>query len=275
MESMGFNSVLGMGNAHNDSIVSLNRQIRFNNQQEINKHTNDITQAKAGVDNLNTNTNLSETIGEGVLGQVASKGKDFQAVGNVIKSAPKIGEAVLNTTEDLLFGKEQFAIQGVRDETAGTDLLNSAKTFLTDNVSKGLSIGDKASSIGKLGIVSTGLSVGMGLADGIQDLSAHKIVGDNTAERISNVAGMASGGLEAVGTALDLTGVGAPVGVALNLLGGLAGAVSGVSEVVGESEDKGTAVKNLQTVTNTPVSQEKLQSVSDIASSGALVKSAN
>ena len=275
MESMGFNSVLGMGNAHNDSIVSLNRQIRFNNQQEINKHTNDITQAKAGVDNLNTNTNLSETIGEGVLGQVASKGKDFQAVGNVIKSAPKIGEAVLNTTEDLLFGKEQFAIQGVRDETAGTDLLNSAKTFLTDNVSKGLSIGDKASSIGKLGIVSTGLSVGMGLADGIQDLSAHKIVGDNTAERISNVAGIASGGLEAVGTALDLTGVGAPVGVALNLLGGLVGAVSGVSEVVGESEDKGTAVKNLQTVTNTPVSQEKLQSVSDIASSGAVVKSAN
>tara|TARA_R110001632_G_scaffold129383_3_gene243452 strand:- start:3696 stop:4523 length:828 start_codon:yes stop_codon:yes gene_type:complete len=275
MESMGFNSVLGMGNAHNDSIVSLNRQIRFNNQQEINKHTNDITQAKAGVDNLNTNTNLSETIGEGVLGQVASKGKDFQAVGNVIKSAPKIGEAVLNTTEDLLFGKEQFAIQGVRDETAGTDLLNSAKTFLTDNVTKGLSIGDKASSIGKLGIVSTGLSVGMGLADGIQDLSAHKIVGDNTAERISNVAGIASGGLEAVGTALDLTGVGAPVGVALNLLGGLAGAVSGVSEVVGESEDKGTAVKNLQTVTNTPVSQEKLQSVSDIASSGAVVKSAN
>ena len=275
MESMGFNSVLGMGNAHNDSIVSLNRQIRFNNQQEINKHTNDITQAKAGVDNLNTNTNLSETIGEGVLGQVASKGKDFQAVGNVIKSAPKIGEAVLNTTEDLLFGKEQFAIQGVRDETAGTDLLNSAKTFLTDNVTKGLSIGDKASSIGKLGIVSTGLSVGMGLADGIQDLSAHKIVGDNTAERISNVAGIASGGLEAVGTALDLTGVGAPVGVALNLLGGLAGAVSGISEVVGESEDKGTAVKNLQTVTNTPVSQEKLQSVSDIASSGAVVKSAN
>ena len=275
MESMGFNSVLGMGNAHNDSIVNLNRQIRFNNQQEINKHTNDITQAKAGVDNLNTNTNLSETIGEGVLGQVASKGKDFQAVGNVIKSAPKIGEAVLNTTEDLLFGKEQFAIQGVRDETAGTDLLNSAKTFLTDNVSKGLSIGDKASSIGKLGIVSTGLSVGMGLADGIQDLSAHKIVGDNTAERISNVAGIASGGLEAVGTALDLTGVGAPVGVALNLLGGLAGAVSGISEVVGESEDKGTAVKNLQTVTNTPVSQEKLQSVSDIASSGAVVKSAN
>tara|TARA_R110000851_G_scaffold251519_2_gene403982 strand:- start:1663 stop:2490 length:828 start_codon:yes stop_codon:yes gene_type:complete len=275
MESMGFNSVLGMGNAHNDSIVNLNRQIRFNNQQEINKHTNDITQAKAGVDNLNTNTNLSETIGEGVLGQVASKGKDFQAVGNVIKSAPKIGEAVLNTTEDLLFGKEQFAIQGVRDETAGTDLLNSAKTFLTDNVTKGLSIGDKASSIGKLGIVSTGLSVGMGLADGIQDLSAHKIVGDNTAERISNVAGIASGGLEAVGTALDLTGVGAPVGVALNLLGGLAGAVSGVSEVVGESEDKGTAVKNLQTVTNTPVSQEKLQSVSDIASSGAVVKSAN
>ena len=109
----------------------------------------------------------------------------------------------------------------------------------------------------------------MGLADGIEDLSAGKIVGNNTAERVSNVAGMVSGGLEAVGTALDLTGVGAPVGVALNLIGGLAGAVGTGADIVGEAQ------KKVQTIASTPAPQEKLQAVSDIASSGALVKSAN
>ena len=271
MDSYGFESELSLGNQHNNAITMLNRQIRLNNQLEIKKHTNDITQAQNSVANLNTATKVTEDIGEGIAGQVASKGKDFQAVGKVIKSTPQIGEAILNKTEDILY-PEETAIKGFRNETS---LLKDAGTFLSENVSKGVSIGEKASSIGKLGIASTGLAVGMGLADGIEDLSAGKIVGNNSAERISNVAGMASGGLEAVGTALDLTGVGAPVGVALNLLGGLAGAVSGVSDIVGQSEEKGKAEKNVQTISKAPVPQQKLQSISDIASSGALVKTAN
>ncbi len=224
MEAYGFSNVLSMGNQHNQGIIDLNRQIRMSNAKMYEKHKDDITQASKSIEASATPEKETETIAETIGGQVASKGKDFEAVGKVIKSTPKIGEAILNTTEDILY-PEETAIKGFRGETS---LFKDAGTFLSENVTKGVSIGEKASSIGKLGIASTGLSVGMGLADTVEDLSAGKIVGNNTAERISNVSGMASGGLEALGTALDLTGVGAPVGVALNLLGGLAGAVSGV-----------------------------------------------
>lgn len=318
MDSYGFQSELSLGNQHNEAITNLNRQIRLNNQMEIKKHQNDITQAKNSVANLNTGTRVAETSLEGIAGQVASRGKDFQALGKVGQALPEVAGAVARGTEKFVVGGLQAGVEGVSrqvpklfGQTAmdtgeastfgnlfksdtelakGGDLAASLRVteaaesgeklkdigeFLTKNVSKGATIGEKAGSIGKLGIASTGLSVGMGLADGIEDLSAGKIVGNNTAERVSNVAGMVSGGLEAVGTALDLTGVGAPVGVALNLIGGLAGAVGTGADIVGEAEEKGEAEKKVQTIASSPAPQEKLQAVSDIASSGALVKSAN
>ena len=278
MESYGFNSVLSMGNQHNENILRTNELIRQSNAEMLKQRQEDITNEKNSQSNLEGEQ--TKDIAETVAGQVASKGKDIEAVGRVVgatvKRAPEIGEAVLNKTEDFLFGKDSgFAIQGLRDETTvGKDLLDSAKDFLKTNVSVGESIGEKAGSIGKLGIASTGLSVGMGILDAVDDLKAGKIEGNNSAERVSNVAGMVSGGLEAVGTALDLTGVGAPVGVALNLLGGLAGAVSGISDIVGEEEEKGKSIQKEQTLQKAPVPQEKLQSLVATGTSGAQVKSA-
>jgi hypothetical protein len=278
MESYGFNSVLSMGNQHNENILRTNELIRQSNAEMLKQRQEDITNEKNSQSNLEGEQ--TKDIAETVAGQVASKGKDIEAVGRVVgatvKRAPEIGEAVLNKTEDFLFGKDSgFAIQGLRDETTvGKDLLDSAKDFLKTNVSVGESIGEKAGSIGKLGIASTGLSVGMGILDAVDDLKAGKIEGNNSAERVSNVAGIASGGLEAVGTALDLTGVGAPVGVALNLLGGLAGAVSGISDIVGEEEEKGKSIQKEQTLQKAPVPQEKLQSLVATGTSGAQVKSA-
>ena len=173
---------------------------------------------------------------------------------------------------DALFGREQFAIQGVRDDTAGSDLLNSAKSFLQENVSVGESIGEKASSIGKLGIASTGLTIGLGALDLADDLESHKIVGNNAAERLSNEAGIVSAGLELAGTAMDLTGVGAPIGVALNLAGGLAGLVSGGSEVVGEEQEKQASQQDVSNLQKAPVPQQKLASLSNVESSGAVVR---
>ena len=278
MESYGFNSVLSMGNVHNENILRTNELIRQSNAEMLKQRQENITNEKDSQSNLEGEQ--TKDIAETVAGQVASKGKDIEAVGRVVgatvKRAPEIGEAVLNKTEDFLFGKDSgFAIQGLRDETTvGKDLLDSAKDFLKTNVSVGESIGEKAGSIGKLGIASTGLSVGMGILDAVDDLKAGKIEGNNSAERVSNVAGIASGGLEAVGTALDLTGVGAPVGVALNLLGGLAGAVSGISDIVGEEEEKGKSIQKEQTLQKAPVPQEKLQSLVATGTSGAQVKSA-
>tara|TARA_R110000744_G_scaffold238433_1_gene355925 strand:+ start:891 stop:1703 length:813 start_codon:yes stop_codon:yes gene_type:complete len=270
MDSYGFNSVLSMGNVHNEGILKLNEQIRQSNAVAISKRQEDITKQAASQANLETSQEKS--IGEAVGGQVASKGKDIQAVGKVIKSAPQIGEAVLNATEDALFGREQFAIQGVRDDTAGSDLLNSAKSFLQENVSVGESIGEKASSIGKLGIASTGLTIGLGALDLADDLESHKIVGNNAAERLSNEAGIVSAGLELAGTAMDLTGVGAPIGVALNLAGGLAGLVSGGSEVVGEEQEKQASQQDVSNLQKAPVPQQKLASLSNVESSGAVVR---
>ena len=270
MDSYGFNSVLSMGNQHNEGILKLNEQIRQSNAIAISKRQEDITKQAASQANLETSQEKS--IGEAVGGQVASKGKDIQAVGKVIKSAPQIGEAVLNATEDALFGREQFAIQGVRDDTAGSDLLNSAKSFLQENVSVGESIGEKASSIGKLGIASTGLTIGLGALDLADDLESHKIVGNNAAERLSNEAGIVSAGLELAGTAMDLTGVGAPIGVALNLAGGLAGLVSGGSEVVGEEQEKQSSQQDVSNLQKAPVPQQKLASLSNVESSGAVVR---
>lgn len=278
MESYGFDSVLSMGNQHNENILRTNELIRQSNAARLKQRQEDITNEKNSQSNLEGEQvkDIAETIG----GQVASKGKDIEAVGRVVgatvKRAPEIGEAVLNKTEDFLFGKDSgFAIQGLRDETTvGKDLLDSAKDFLKANVSVGESIGEKASSIGKLGIASTGLSVGLGVLDAVDDLESGKIEGNNAAERVSNVAGMVSGGLEAVGTALDLTGVGAPVGVALNLLGGLAGLASGVSDIVGEEEEKEKSVSQQKTLQKAPVPQEKLQSLVATGTAGADVKSA-
>ena len=270
MDSYGFNSVLSMGNQHNEGILKLNEQIRQSNAVAISKRQEDITKQAASQANLETSQEKS--IGEAVGGQVASKGKDIQAVGKVIKSAPQIGEAVLNATEDDLFGREQFAIQGVRDDTAGSNLLNSAKSFLQENVSVGESIGEKASSIGKLGIASTGLTIGLGALDLADDLESHKIVGNNAAERLSNEAGIVSAGLELAGTAMDLTGVGAPIGVALNLAGGLAGLVSGGSEVVGEEQEKQASQQDVSNLQKAPVPQQKLASLSNVESSGAVVR---
>jgi len=268
MESYGFSSVISQGNQSNRDILELNKQIKKQNNDLISRHKQDIVKANTKVAQYNTSE--GETLAETIGGQVASKGKDLQATGKVIKSSIPI---ILNTTEDVLFGSDT-AIAGARgDVTSGAELLNSAKDYLKAGVSVGESVGEKASSIGKLGIASTGLTVGLGLMDAVDDINSGKIEGKNSAEKVANIAGMVSGGLEGVGTALDLTGVGAPVGVALNLLGGVAGLVGGASELIGESQEKKQAVQQQQQLKSTAPTQEKLQSLQDIESSGAVVKS--
>ena len=116
------------------------------------------------------------------------------------------------------------------------------------------------------------LSVGLGALDAVEDLSAGKIVGNNTAEKVSNVAGMASGALEGAGLALDATGVGAPVGVALNILGGIAGLVSGGADIVGQEEEKKSAQQKVQQIQQTPAKQMATQAFTDVGSAGVEVK---
>jgi len=330
MSAYGFQDELSMGNHVNEKILARNRDIKFNNSKRLAEHQNVISGAKRDVTNLNTSGEEGKTIGEGVLGQVATKGKVFETAGKIVKSAPKaFGEAVdigdkygvgsldlvsdnlnagfnkvvtafpsaFNSGANIGGAKQVFtktapsllksdaeifradpsnlsAFTRMTNKTArGTSVIDDAVDFLKSGKSVGKTIAERAGSIGKLGIASTGLSVGLGLMDTVNDLESHKIEGNNTAERVSNVATQISGGLEAVGMALDMTAVGAPVGVALNILGGVAGLVAGGSELLGEDEEKKSAQDVVKNATNAPVTQQKTQAVVDTASSGAEVKS--
>ena len=141
-------------------------------------------------------------------------------------------------------------------------------------VSVGETAGEKLKSIGKLGALGTGLTVGTGILDAVEDFSAGKIEGNNTAEKFSNIADITAGGLEAIGTGLDLTGVGAPVGVALNLLGGVVSLAGGVADIVGEQEDKSEAKKQVTQIQSAPVPQQKLEALQTLGTSGAEVRTA-
>lgn len=70
-----------------------------------------------------------------------------------------------------------------------------------------------------------------------------------TADKVSNVAGVVSGGLETAGLVADSTGVGAIVGVPLQALGLISGGVGLVSGLIGDIKDEG---KQKQAVASMP-----------------------
>lgn len=312
MESYGFESDLSLGNQMNENILSRNRQARMLNALALKNKQDDITKAKKSAIAESTDDTEQEvkTIGESALGQIGSKGKDIEATYKTITSIPKAISDVTPATEKYLLGgvsalvdgatgnfqtardlfksDAQLIAEGNADLEVGmreaTRLTNKAKgvtsagqdlaSYLKAGVSVGESAGEKLKNMGKLGALGTGLTVGTGVLDAVDDLRAGKIEGNNTAEKFSNIADITAGGLEAIGTGLDLTGVGAPVGVALNLLGGVVSLAGGISDIVGEQEDKEQAKKQVAKVQAEPVPQQKLEALQTLGTTGAEVKTA-
>ena len=272
MSHYGFDNSQSFGDI-NQTILENNRFIRSENLRRIQEHQEDITNSKNAVSNLNTQGRETATMAEAVGGQIASKGKDIEAVAKVVKSAPEIATAVLNTTEDMM--GDMGAISKFRDPADTTKLYEGAVDFLKGAGAKGVGIAERAKSVGKIGGLATGLTIGAGALDAYDDISTGKIQGANTAEKVANVAGMVSGGLEAVGTALDLTGVGAPVGVALNLLGGITSLVGAGAEIKGEEEEKLSAQEKVQQITQQQPKLLKQEAVQVGGLTGTEVKSSN
>ena len=95
-------------------------------------------------------------------------------------------------------------------------------------------------TLGTFGKATAGLQIGMGAYDAFEDISHGKIAGDGF-EKTSNIADMVGGaaaGLFALGTALDLTGVGAPVGMALQGVAGIASLVGGAADFLEDEKKK-------------------------------------
>jgi hypothetical protein len=280
MSHYGFDNSQSFGDI-NENVVSQNRMIRSENRRRIQEHQDDITNSQKAVSNLNTEGKEEETLGEALGGQIASKGKDIQAIGKAgkfaVSRAPDIGSALINATEDAMTpsdGLDRPAISYFRLNTndVGKDAYDGAVDFLKGAGSKGESIAERGKSLGTFGGLATGLTIGAGALDAYNDIESGKIQGKNTAEKVGNVAGMVSGGLEALGTAMDLTGVGAPAGVALNLLGGITSLAGAGADLVGEEEEEKSGKDTVKQVASQQPNLLKQQAIQVGGETGSEVK---
>ena len=101
----------------------------------------------------------------------------------------------------------------------------------------------------------------------------------NKAEKVGNVAGITSGvfsagtlagSLEAGGELLDATGIGAEIGLGLNIAGAVAGGVSAVADYIGGEKKQKTQIAK-PTAAPTPTQQQAPAKVSALQSGGVAV----
>jgi len=269
-----FLCILNIKMDYNSNVLNLNRQIEQLNLESRLKQEQKVSEARANVEALKKGEPVEETqtAGETAFGIVAGKGKPLEAVGKVIKGAPKAIDEGLNIASDLIDPSDSVFrnLKGTYPTSTIEDVVNSLK----GDVAVGKTIAERSAKYGRLGVAGTVASLGQGLYDVVSDIDQGKIVGKNADERRSNILGIASGTLEGLGTALDISGVGAPIGVAFNILGGLAGIAGGVEDIIGEAQEPKQAEQKLKTEEQVKAPQQKLLAVQDIGSTGAIVKQA-
>ena len=259
---------------YNANVSNLNRQIEQLNLQSRLAQQAKVAKAQADVEALKKGEPVREleSTAQTTFGVVAGKGKPIEAVGKVIKGAPKAIDEGLNIASDLIDPSD--SVFSKLKSSYPTSTIDDITASLKGDVAVGKTIAERGAKYGRLGIAGTVASLGQGLYDAYEDIDAGKIVGKDADERRANILNMASGALEGIGTALDVTGVGAPVGVAFNILGGLAGIAGGVESIIGEAKEPKQAEQKLQTEQQTKAPQQKLQALQDIGSTGQIVKQA-
>ena len=118
-------------------------------------------------------------------------------------------------------------------------------------MSKALNITDEtAEKLGKFGGIAGGLTqAGMAIAQDVQKGNWDKM---NGAEKFGNVANIVGGGAEALGGVLDATGIGATIGVPLQVFGGLSNLVGGIFSTSGDIVAEGKKKAKLEEEENKP-----------------------
>ena len=290
----GIGNAISMGNMADQEIIDRNRQIRelnISNKKAYGDKVKSITdnfKGQISATKGDQKDTEEETGATGVAGalKTAKEGQAFllkrKAVlqqandmleGRGIRTLTPVdpvesgATADINAVED--FGRslaDGRAFVPARIGTAGNPVLASEVGSDIADIGKTTTLAGKG--IDLLGKAGAGLGVVSGVLDAGKDIeSAIKgkglIAGDNSLQKASNISGMISGGLEATGLALDTTGVLAPVGLALNVAGGVAGAVSGALDYFGDKKDEKTeATKEKQAVQSvkkpTPMPQARI-----------------
>jgi len=259
---------------YNSKVASLNRQIEEANLTSRLAQQEKVAEAKAKVEALKKGEpeRELESTAQTTFGVVAGKAQPLKAVGKGVKALPKAIDEGLNIASDLIDPSD--SVFRKLQNSYPTSTLQDLSESLKGDVAVGKTIAERGAKYGKLGVAGTVASLGQGLYDAYEDIDAGKIVGKDADERRANVLNMASGALEGVGTALDVTGIGAPVGVAFNILGGLAGIAGGVESIIGEAKEPKQAEQKLKTEEQVKPVQQKLQALQDIGSTGQIVKTA-
>lgn len=120
----------------------------------------------------------------------------------------------------------------------------------TGKLAKVLNITDEtAEKLGKFGGIAGGLAnVGMSVASDLHG-GFHNM---NESEKIGNVSSIIGGSAEAIGGILDATGVGATIGVPLQVLGGFANIVGGLFSTGGDIASEQKKKQEEQNTINKP-----------------------
>jgi|9_EtaG_2_1085328.scaffolds.fasta_scaffold00298_11 hypothetical protein len=163
---------------------------------------------------------------DGVRGAVGTLGDRAGAVGSALADT---SQAVLDTT------------QAVRNAGSAGEAVSGLVQGVGKTVSSSKNVLGALDSLGK---TAEGLNVVSGVSDILDDTDGgfSKM---NTAEKVGNIAGITSGiasagslagSLESAGAMLDATGIGAELGIGLNIAGAVAGGVSAIADYIGGKE---------------------------------------
>jgi len=189
---------------------------------------------------LDLGSDLSNVADDAVRGGTAiSRGADLsgvlryggEALQNTLQGSRGIGEAFTGT---------RSAIQGTRAAAEAGDIAGMVEG--TGRVVSSAKSGLQA--LDSLGKTAEGLNVVGGVSDILDDTDGgfKKM---NTAEKVGNIAGITSGvfsagslagSLEGAGAMLDATGIGAELGIGLNIAGAIAGGTSAIADYIGGKE---------------------------------------
>ena len=255
----GLNHTLGMSNI-NDSISMQNRNIAIANENTRNTYINDVAKQKkaksdsegdtAGLEQSQEGTDAKTAVSSGEFGKIAIPAlfKKIPLVkSNIDPSAVTIladPNNTLGTAEAVKAGEDAKGVPVVQATEVSEDVLQAGSGLAKggeDAISevKGLSGFAKAGAVLEAG--EGALAIGDDISLDIKTGKFDQIAGNNDWEKVSNVSDIAGGAavtLLGIGTVLDASIVGAPVGLALQGLAAAAGIVSGITDYIGEQKEK-------------------------------------
>ena len=283
---MGMNNMIDLGNHMNDTIRQMNRSILQQNsinrsnyinerqgETELRNQAEELEEEKSGSDRIGEALDVAETIDSGKLtndavNKLFTKTEKPQDISkNIVPEGERVVPAYSvkeRMPSGSLYDSYQEPIH-IPSEVPQKDvpvLEHSPEDPVVSATFDADKMAGAGSDVSRLSVGLKGVSGVMGGYDLVKDIvSPSGTFGKmNTADKISNVSGIASGvavGLEGVGTALDVTGVGAVLGVPLQVLGGIveagglaSGAVGAVSGVIGDVEDEQTQQAQVDTDTS-------------------------